>query len=96
MKKPSTFSDERRHWADAEFLALAEQLGIDPGAMVDPRTELSFAMARRDCGKCTSKERCRQALCRRIVGLSEIAPFCRNAEVLVDLHARPEKSSAGF
>ena len=30
----------------AEFLALAEELGIDLGAMVDPRTELSFAMAR--------------------------------------------------
>ena len=27
----------------AEFLALAEELGIDLGAMVDPRTELSCA-----------------------------------------------------
>jgi hypothetical protein len=34
----------------AEFLALAEELGIDLGAMVD-RTELSFAMARRKCGR---------------------------------------------
>ena len=101
MKKPSTFSDERRHWADAEFLALAEQLGIDPGAMVDPRTELSFAMARRDCGRCSSKERCRQVLSRRIVRLSEIAPFCPNAEALVDLlrrqpYARPRSLLQDF
>ena len=72
----------------AEFLALAEELGIDLGAMVDPRTELSFAMARRDCANCASKERCRQALSRRVVILSEIAPFCPNAEVLVDLLRR--------
>ncbi len=82
---------------EAEFLALAEELGIDPGAMVDPRTELSFAIARRDCGKCISKEKCRQALCQRVVRLSEIAPFCPSAEVLVELlrrqpYGRAEKS----
>ena len=91
MKNASKFTNEgviHRPSADAEFLALAEELGIDPGAMVDPRTELSFAMARRDCGKCASKERCRQALCRRILKLNEIAPFCPNAEVLVDLLRR--------
>jgi len=49
---------------------------------------LSFAMARRDCANCASKERCRQALSRRVVILSEIAPFCPNAEVLVDLLRR--------
>jgi Family of unknown function (DUF6455) len=91
MKNASTFSNERvtrRHRADAEFLALAEQLGIDSGAMVHPGTELIFAMARRDCGKCTSKEKCRQALDRRPVRLSQIAPFCPNAEVIVDLLRR--------
>jgi hypothetical protein len=91
MKNESPFSNERaihRRSADAEFLALAEEVGIDPGAWVDPRTELSFAMARRDCGKCTSKEKCRQTLCRRVVKLGEIAAFCPNAEVLVDLLRR--------
>ena len=91
MKSEGTLSDERvthRRWADAEFLALAEEFGIDPGAMVDPRTELSFAMARRDCANCASKERCRQALSRRVVILGEIAPFCPNAEALVDLLRR--------
>jgi hypothetical protein len=60
---------------EPEFLALAEDLGIDPGARVDPRTELSFAMARRKCSKCTSKKKCRQALRQRGVTLSEVASF---------------------
>jgi hypothetical protein len=91
MKNASTLRDERlthRHEADAEFLALAEQLGIDSSVMVHPSTELIFAMARRDCGKCLSKEECRQALSRRPVRLSQIAPFCPNAEVIVDLLRR--------
>jgi hypothetical protein len=52
MTNESTFRDEtvtHRHCGEAEFFALAEKLGIDPGAMVGPRTELSFAMARRNC-----------------------------------------------
>ena len=101
MTNESTLRDDgvaRRHSGEAEFLALAESLGIDPGAMVDPRTELSFAMARRDCSKCISKERCRQALCQRVVRLSEIAPFCPSTDVLVDLlrrqpYGRIDKSS---
>jgi hypothetical protein len=76
------------HSGQAEFLALAENLGIDPGAMVDPRTELSFAIARRDCSKCISKKKCREVLCHRVVKLSEIAPFCPSVEVLVDLLRR--------
>jgi hypothetical protein len=56
--------------------------------MVDPRTELSFAMARRRCKKCTSKERCRLALHQRVVTLSKVAPFCPSTDVLVDLLRR--------
>ena len=50
MTNDSKFCDEtvtRRHSAEAEFWALVADLGIDLNAMVDPRTELSFAMARR-------------------------------------------------
>jgi hypothetical protein len=91
MTAESKFSDEglvHRRCGETEFLALAQELGIDSGAMVDPRTELSFAMARRDCSKCISKERCRQVLCQRVVRLSEIAPFCPSVAVLVDLLRR--------
>jgi hypothetical protein len=52
MTSESKLRDEtvrHRHSGAAEFLALAEEVGIDPSAMVDPRTELSFAMARRKC-----------------------------------------------
>ena len=59
MTSESKLRDEtvrHRHSGAAEFLALAEELGNDPGAMVDPRTELSFAMARRKCSTCPSKE----------------------------------------
>src|SRR5262249_25538004 len=76
MTSESKLRDEtvrHRHSGAAEFLALAEELGIDPGAMVDPRTELSFAMARRKCSTCPSKEECRQALRQRVVTLSEVA-----------------------
>ena len=101
MTNESTFRDETvtdRYCGEAEFLALAEKLGIDPGAMVDPRTELSFAMARRNCSKCTSKEKCRQALRHRVVTLREVAPFCPSTDVFVDLlrrqpYGRIEKSS---
>jgi hypothetical protein len=74
-----------RHSGEAEFWALAEDLGIDAGAMVDPRIELSFAMARRRCKKCTSKE---QALQQRVVTLSKVAPFCPSTDVLFDLLRR--------
>jgi hypothetical protein len=91
MTNGSRFGDKwviHRRYGETEFLALAEELGIDPGAMVDPRTELSFARARRGCTKCISKERCREVLCQRVVKLSEIAPFCPSVEVLVDLLRR--------
>jgi hypothetical protein len=91
MTNQNKFCDETvtyRHSGEAEFWAVAEDLGIDPGAMVDPRTELSFAMARRRCKKCTSKEKCRQALRQRVVTLSEVAPFCPSTDVLVDLLRR--------
>jgi hypothetical protein len=81
-------SEAHGHSGQAEFLALSENLGIDPGAMVDPRTEMIFAMARRRCSVCTSKERCRQALRQRVVTLSEVAPFCPSTDVLVDLLRR--------
>ena len=88
MTSESKLRDEtvrHRHSGATEFLALAEELGIDPGAMVDPRTELSFAMARRKCGTCPSKEECRQALRQRVVTLSEVAPFCPFVDLFADL-----------
>jgi uncharacterized protein DUF6455 len=91
MTSESKFRDEtltHLHSGAAEFLAVAEGLGIDLGAMVDPRTELSFAMARRRCSQCTSKEKCRQALCQRGATLSEVAPFCPSADLFVDLLRR--------
>jgi hypothetical protein len=91
MTAESKFNDVRlvhRRCGEAEFLALAQELGIDPGAMVDPRTELSFATAGRRCTKCISKERCREVLCQQVVKLSEIAPFCPSVEILVDLLRR--------
>ena len=81
-------SEAHGHSGQAEFLALAENLGIDPGAMVDPRTEMIFAMARRRCSVCTSKERCRQALRQRVATLSDVAPFCPSVDLLVDLLRR--------
>src|SRR5262249_51163837 len=33
-------------------------------------------VARRACGRCTSKEKCRQALRQGIVTLGEVGPFC--------------------
>jgi hypothetical protein len=88
MTNDSKFCDEtvtRRHSAEAEFWALVADLGIDLNAMVDPRTELSFAMARRRCGTCSSKEKCREALRQRVVTLSDVAAFCPSVDVFVDL-----------
>jgi hypothetical protein len=101
MTNEGKFRDDtvtHRHSGEAEFLALAENFGIDPSAMVDPRTELSFAVARRRCSRCASKEKCRRALRQRVVTLSEVAPFCPSTDVLVDLlrrqpYGRIEKSS---
>ena len=87
MTNDSKFCDEtvtRRHSAEAEFWALVAGLGIDLNAMVDPRTELSFAMARRRCGTCSSKEKCREAR-QRVVTLSDVAAFCPSVDVFVDL-----------
>jgi hypothetical protein len=91
MTNDSKFCDEtakRRRSGEAEFWALVEKLGIDLSAMVDPRTELSFATARRRCRKCSSKERCREALRQRVATLSDVAPFCPSADVFVDLLRR--------
>jgi hypothetical protein len=81
-------SEAHGHSGQAEFLALVENLGIDPGAMVDPRTEMIFAMARRGCSVCISKEKCRRALRQRVVTFSEVARFCPSADVFVDLLRR--------
>jgi len=90
MTNESKFCDEicHRRSGEAEFLAVAEGLGIEPSSMVDPRTEMSFAVARRRCGKCTSKEKCRQTLGKGLVRLSEVARFCPATDVFVDLLRR--------
>jgi len=88
MTNDSTFRDEpvtRRQSGEAEFWALVEDLGIDLNAMVDPRTELSFAMARRRCRTCSSKENCREALRQRVATLGDVAPFCPFVDLFVDL-----------
>jgi len=88
MTNDNKFCDEtvtRRHSAEAQFWALVADLGIDLNAMVDPRTQLSFAMARRRCGTCSSKEKCQEALRQRVVKLSDVAAFCPSVDVFVDL-----------
>ena len=75
----------RRDGLDTEFFALAEKFGIDLDAMVDGRTELSFAAARRQCRSCTQSDKCRQLLGQRQVVLSELAAFCPGADLVVDL-----------
>ena len=98
MTNDSKFCDEtvtRRHSAEAEFWALVADLGIDLNAMVDPRTELSFAMARRSCGTCSSKEKCREALRQRVVTLSDVAAFCPCVDVFVDLLRRQPYDRGG-
>jgi hypothetical protein len=55
--------------------------------MVDPRTELSFAVACRICSRtCTSREKCRRALRESNAPLSSVASFC--ADVLVERMSR--------
>lgn len=71
-----------------EFVHLASRAGIDLSAMVDPRTELSFAVACRICRTCTSKEKCRRALRESNAPLSSVASFCPCADVLVELMSR--------
>ena len=71
-----------------EFVAVASRAGIDLSAMVDPRTELSFAVACRICRTCTSKEKCRRALRESNAPLSSVAAFCPCADVLVELMSR--------
>ena len=102
MTNDSKFCDEtvtRRHSAEAEFWVLVADLSIALNAMVDPRTELSFATARRSCGTCRSKEKCRKALRQRVVTLSDVAAFCPTVDVFVDLlrcqpHGRGGRSPA--
>ena len=82
-----------------EFVSVASLAGIDLSAMVDPRTELSFAVACRICGTCTSKEKCRRALRESNAPLSSVASFCPCADVLVELmfwqpSARPGRTRA--
>jgi len=73
-----------------EFVSVASRAGIDLSAMVDPRTELSFAVACRICSTCTSKEKCRRALRQSNAPLSAVASFCPCTDVLVDLmHRQP-------
>lgn len=66
-----------------ELLVLIDKLGIDPGIMIDPLSELSFAMARQLCSTCPAKKECRQALCRADATLIAMAPFCPNIATLV-------------
>ena len=73
-----------------EFVSVASRAGIDLGAMIDPRTELSFAVACRICRACTSKEKCRRTLRESNTPLSSVASFCPCADVLVELmHRQP-------
>ena len=68
-----------------EFVSVASLAGLDLSAMVDPRTELSFAVACRICGTCTWKEKCRRALRESNAPLSGVASFCPCADLLVEL-----------
>jgi hypothetical protein len=71
-----------------EFVSVASLAGLDLSAMVDPRTELSFAVACRICRTCTSREKCRRALRESNAPLSSVASFCPCADVLVELMHR--------
>ncbi len=84
----TTSETNTRQTNTLEFVSLASLAGIDLGAMVDPCTELSFAMACRVCSTCTSKEKCRRALRQSNSPLSAVASFCPSADVLVDLMYR--------
>jgi Family of unknown function (DUF6455) len=78
-----------------EFVSVASRAGIDLSAMVDPRTELSFAVACRICRTCTSKEKCRRALRESNTPLSSVTSFCPCADVLVELMSRLPAQSSG-
>jgi hypothetical protein len=78
-----------------EFVSLASRAGIDLGAMVDPRTELSFAVGCRICSTCTLKEKCRRALRQSNAPLSAVASFCPCADVLVELMFWQPSASPG-
>ena len=45
-----------------ELMELAGRIGIAADEIVDPATELTFALARRRCGTCVAKQRCRLAM----------------------------------
>jgi hypothetical protein len=77
-----------------EFRILSGRFGIDPSVMVDPRTELSFAVARRRCSNCAAKQICRIAMRRPHLHLRAVAAFCPNADVLVELMGRQPGSRA--
>jgi hypothetical protein len=68
-----------------DFFGMVQNLGIDLGAMVDRRTEMSFATAHQRCRSCAAHDRCRELLGRREVHLSELAEFCPAADLFVDL-----------
>jgi predicted RecB family nuclease len=71
-----------------EFVHVASRAGIDLSAMVDPRTELSFAVACRICRTCTWREKCRRALRESNAPLSSVTSFCPCADLLVELMSR--------
>jgi hypothetical protein len=68
-----------------EFVSVASRAGIDVSAMIDPRTELSFAVACRICGTCAAKEKCRRALRESNAPFSSVTSFCPCADLLVEL-----------
>ena len=78
-----------------EFVSVACRAGIDLSVMIDPRTELSFAVACRICGTCASKEKCRRALRESNAPLSSVTSFCPCADVLVDLMSRLPSHRSG-
>ena len=71
-----------------EFVSVATRAGIDLSAMIDPRTELSFAVGCRICGTCALKEKCRRVLRESNAPLSSVTSFCPCADVLVELMSR--------
>lgn len=82
-----------RELQSGEFLALSQQIGIDPGCAIDCRTELIFSLAHERCGACTAREKCREVLAESDTPLYSIALFCPNTEVLVDLLFRQTTAS---
>jgi len=78
-----------------EFVSVASRAGLDLSAMIDPRTELSFAVACRICGTCTLKETCRRALRESNAPLSSVASFCPCTDLLVELMSRLPSHRSG-